>query len=173
MIITGKFSQLTRILLFICMIGIAHNATCQGMDDAAAQKALDDAKAALSNSDYDRMWQEMDKITKWLEAKAPRSGLAWEQAEQMIKDWIKKNWNEDVLEVKALSEGGMETTTERHQGSFEGWTWDTGEKTVTKDFVFEAEVKAVNGAGKILNHQIRFHFDKGPAGWFIDRAGVM
>ena len=67
----------------------------------------------------------------------------------------------------------METTTERHYGSFYGWTWDTGEKTVTTDFVFEASVKALNSKGKELNHKIRFHFDKGPTGWIIKRAGVM
>jgi len=173
MTISGKFNQFSRILLFIFMFAIAANSIADEMNDSATLKALDDAKTALTNHDYDRMWLEVDKITKWLEATAPRSGLAWEQAEQMIKAWIKKNWQEDVLEVKALSEGGMETTTERHQGSFEGWTWDTGEKTVTKDFVFEAAVKAVNAKGKVLNHKIRFHFDKGASGWVIDRAGVM
>ena len=155
------------------MFGIADHSIADAVDDTATLKALEDAKTAFTNKDYDHMWLEVDKITKWLEARAPRSGLAWEQAEQMIKDWIKKNWQEDVLEVKALSEGGVETTTERHQGSFEGWTWDTGEKTVTKDFVFEASVKAVNSKGKVLNHRIRFHFDKGASGWVIDRAGVM
>ena len=107
------------------------------------------------------------------EANSSRSDLSWEQAEQMIKDWVEKNWHEEVIEVKPLSEGGMETTTERHQGSFEGWTWDTGEKTVTTDFVFKAGVKALNSKGKELNHKIRFHFDKGPADWFIKSAGVM
>jgi hypothetical protein len=107
------------------------------------------------------------------ETNSSPSDLSWEQAEQMIKDWVEKNWHEEVIEVKPLSEGGMETTTERHQGSFEGWTWDTGEKTVTTDFVFKAGVKALNSKGKELNHKIRFHFEEGPRGWIIKRAGVM
>ncbi|MFT5426798.1 MAG: hypothetical protein ACI9ZT_001744 [Gammaproteobacteria bacterium] len=107
------------------------------------------------------------------DASSSPSDLSWEQAEQMIKDWVEKNWHEKVIDVKPLSEGGMENTTERHQGSFEGWTWDTGEKTVTTDFVFKAGVKALNSKGKELNHKIRFHFDEGPRGWFIKSAGVM
>jgi len=142
-------------------------------DDAEAISAIDNVKKSLTKKDYNRMWREMDKLTAWLEANAPRDGLSWTQAEQMIKVWIKKNWREDVIKVEALSEGAMENTTERHQGSFYGWTWDTGEKTVTTDFVFEAKVKALNAKGKELNHRIRFHFDKNNSGWLIKRAGVM
>lgn len=159
-------------LSFIIIVALGLSGIARATD-AAALNAIDNVKKSLTKKDYNRMWQEMDKLTVWLEAKAPRDGLSWPQAELMIKAWIKKNWHENVIEVKALSEGGMETTTERHQGSFYGWSWDTGEKTVTTDFVFEAKVKAINAKGKVLNHRIRFHFDKSRSGWLIKRAGVM
>jgi hypothetical protein len=142
-------------------------------ETAITAQTFDDAKNAFVSKDYSRTWNELDKITKWLEANAPRSGLSWQDAEQMIKKWVKKNWREDVISVEAQSDGGMETTTERHQGSFYGWTWDTGQKTETTDFVFEASVKAINSKGKVLLHKIRFHFDKNNTGWYIKRAGVM
>jgi hypothetical protein len=154
-------------------LGFSCFANAANSDDAEAVAAIENVKSALKTNDYASMWQEMDKLTTWLEANAPRDGLRWTEAEQMIKTWIKKNWREDVIKIKALTKGGMEETTERHQASFHGWTWDTGEKTVTTDFVFEAKVKAVNAKGKILNHSIRFHFDKGRSGWVIKRAGVM
>jgi len=157
----------------IVALGMSGFSSAANTNDTDAVAAIDNVKNALTKKDYSRMWQELDKLTTWLEANAPRDGLSWTQAEQMIKKWIKKNWREDVIEVKPLSEGGMETTTERHQGSFYGWSWDTGEKTVTTDFVFEAKVKALNAKGKELNHRIRFHFDKNRNGWLIKRAGVM
>lgn len=156
--------------LILIMTGIAN---ADEIDTAGILKSLDDAKAAYSSKDYQRMWQEMDRVTTWLEANSPRTGLSWQQAQELITKWIKKNWREDVTEVKPLSEGGMETTTERHQGSFMGYSWYTGEKTVTRDFVFEASVKTDKPTGKKGNYKIRFHFDKGPTGWFIKRAGVM
>ena len=171
--ILGKFGVVSMTIYTLAVFGFAGNANAGDIGEAETLNALDDAKEAFIKKDYSRMWQEVDKITKWLEANSPRSGLAWNVAEQMIKDWIKKNWREKVIEVKPLSEGGMETTTERHQGSFYGGTWDTGQKTITTDFVFEASVKALNSKGKELNHKIRFHFDKGPTGWSIKRAGVM
>lgn len=157
----------------VILANLISPASAAAVDEASTLKALDSAKAAFIKKNYDRMWEEVDKISSWLEANAPRSGLSWNHAEEMIKSWVKKSWYEDVLEVKPLSEGGMEATIQRHQGSFHGWTWDTGQKTVTTDFVFEAAVKAVNRKGKILKHRIRFHFDKGPSGWSIKRGGVM
>mgnify|MGYP000553580260 CR=1 FL=1 len=168
--VLSKFGIVTTILYSVAGFSTVNADNAQ---ETNTLRALDNAKQAFIKKDYNQMWQEVDKITSWLETNSPRSGLEWVQAKQMIKDWVKKNWREDVLEVKALSDGGIETTTDRHQGSFYGWTWDTGQKTVTTDFVFEASVKAYNSKGKELNHKIRFHFDKGPSGWFIQRAGVM
>ncbi len=168
-----KFKVVVFNSLVIWLLLVANSVQSTEINQGDITKALDSAKKSLEAKDYNQMWQEMDKITRWLEKQSPRSGLAWDQAEKMIRAWVKKNWRKDVLEIKAVNEGGMETTTQRHQGSFYGWVWDTGEKTVTKDFVFEAKLKAVNAKGKIFNHRVRFHFDKGHTGWFIQRAGVM
>jgi hypothetical protein len=163
-------NKIFSVLLIVIMTGTV---TAGEIDEAGILKSLDETKSAYSTRDYQRMWQELDKVTTWLEVNAPRSGLGWQQAKELITNWVKKNWHEDVTDVKPLSEGGMETTTERHQGSFMGYSWYTGEKTVTTDFVFEARVKADKPTGKKGDYKIRFHFDKGPAGWFIKRAGVM
>ena len=141
--------------------------------ETEVMKAIEDAKDALTKKDYQRMWRDLDAITQWLEETSPRSGLSWEQAQAMIKKWVKKNWRKDAKDIKALSEGGMESTTERHQGSFRGLTWDTGEKTMVTDFVFEAEFKALDSKNMIRTHKVRFHFDKGSSGWYIKSGGVM
>jgi hypothetical protein len=168
-----NFNRSIFALFYFSLSSITIHASADNVDEESTLKALENAKQAFTKKDYNRMWQEMDTITQWLEVNSPRTGLSWDHAEQMIKDWIKKNWYEDVLMVKPLSEGAMENTTQHHMGSFYGWTWDTGEKTVSTDFVFEAAVKARNSKGKELDHKIRFHFDKNQTGWYIQRAGVM
>jgi hypothetical protein len=164
--------SLASVLILTFLLFISIKTTAADQDDIPL-KALIQAKLALKQQDYQAMWIELDALTAWLDKNAPRSGLSWPQAKEMIKQWVENNWHENVLEVTALSQGGMAETTQRHQGSFYGFTWDTGEKTVTKDFVFEAHVKATNRKGKVLQHRIRFHFDKSASGWVIKRAGVM
>ena len=167
--LTSKFNKV--IFLVFLVVGMNHSAAFASEDKTL--KALDNAKKAFIAQDYPQMWAELDTITAWLEANSPRSSLSWSQAQTLIKNWVKKNWRKEALEITALSGGGMESTTERHQGSFRGYTWDTGERTVTTNFVFAASFKALDSKGKMRTHKVRFHFDKGTSGWIISRGGVM
>jgi hypothetical protein len=107
-----------------------------------------------------------DKTSK--EKQANLKELPWEQAEKLIKKWVKQNWNEDVIKVKQLSEGGVEETevpqyTDGH----------TPESTTIKSFTYIARVKAKKPTGKVGDYKINFHFEKGEGGWRIKLAGVM
>jgi len=147
---------------------------CYAEDSAKTDEiisALDSAKKAYSEKNYRELWQKVAVITYRLQQNAPRQGLPWPRAEILMRDWVKKKWHEDVIEIQQLSQGGMEETVERHFGRFWGWTWETGEKTVTKDFVFQARVITKKPAGKKGDYKIRFHFDKTDSGWHI-KSGV-
>ena len=172
-IFINKSLWVVRLVIFLLLSGSAFQVVADAESEKETLQALDDAKEAFIKKEYQKLWQEIDTISKWLEANSPRSGLTWEQGEKMIKAWVKKNWRKNVIEIKPMSEGGMEDTVERHQGSFYGWTWDTGEKTVTTDFVFEAKFTALDSKSKVREHKVRFHFEKGTSGWYIKRAGVM
>ena len=99
--VLSKFGIVTTILYSVAGFSTVNADNAQ---ETNTLRALDNAKQAFIKKDYNQMWQEVDKITSWLETNSPRSGLEWVQAKQMIKDWVKKNWREDVIEVKALSD---------------------------------------------------------------------
>jgi len=92
-IIFGNWRDIGRTSLVIIALGLVNVglARATDADDAEAISAIDNVKKSLKKKDYNRMWQQMDKLTAWLEANAPRDGLSWTQAEQMIKVWIKTN----------------------------------------------------------------------------------